>query len=156
VKKILAIILKDTKIRFTSPVEWLFFLIMPLIFIFILSGGTGAPADSRLTLLTVDQAASPLSGSLIAELEKSSSIKPKAATLQDALDEFDARQVSAVLIITSGFTAEALEDGRAEVELKQQKNNLNALVHSKQFKPQSDDLAAWWILPMPASAKPKQ
>jgi ABC-2 type transport system permease protein len=131
VKKILAIILKDTKIRFTSPVEWLFFLIMPLIFIFILSGGTGAPADSRLTLLTVDQAASPLSASLIAELEKSSSIKPKAATLQDALDEFDARQVSAVLIIPSGFTAEALADGRAEVELKQQKNNLNALVHQQ-------------------------
>ena len=40
--KIAAIILKDTKIRLTSPVEWLFFLILPVIFIFILSGGTGA------------------------------------------------------------------------------------------------------------------
>lgn len=126
--KIWSIIRKDALIRFTSPVEWMFFLILPVLFIFILSGGTGAPADSRLTLLTVDQAGSELSASLIAELEKSSAVRPVLTDLDDALDEFEARQVSAVLIIPENFTVEALQQGQAELELKQQQNNLNALV----------------------------
>lgn len=126
--KIWSIIRKDALIRFTSPVEWMFFLILPVLFIFILSGGTGAPADNRLTLLTVDQAGSELSTSLVAELEKSSSVRPVLTDLGDALDEFEARQVSAVLIIPESFNIETLQRGQAELELKQQQNNLNALV----------------------------
>jgi ABC-2 type transport system permease protein len=128
VKKIFAIIKKDTLIRFTSPVEWLFFIILPIVFILILSGGTGPPADQRIILLTVDQAQSTLSDALIAELEKSPSVRPELTDLDDALGKFDAYQVSAVLIILEGFTTEALQRGEAEVELKQQRNNLNAMV----------------------------
>ena len=127
-KKIFAIIKKDTLIRFTSPVEWLFFIILPIVFILILSGGTGPPADQRIILLTVDQAQSTLSDALIAELEKSPSVRPELTDLDDALGKFDAYQVSAVLIIPEGFTTEALQRGEAEVELKQQRNNLNAMV----------------------------
>lgn len=127
-KRILAIVYKDTLIRFTSPVEWLFFIIMPIVFIMILSGGTGPPPDQRITLLTVDQADTPLSAALIAELEKSPSVRPLLTVLDQALDQFDAFQVSAVLIIPEGFSTEALQQGRAEVELKQQQNNLNALI----------------------------
>lgn len=130
-KKIWSIIRKDTLIRFTSPVEWMFFLILPVIFILILSGGTGAPADNRLTLLTVDQANSSLSESLLSELKKSSSIKPKLSELEETLDQFNSRQASAVLIIPPNFTADALRQGKAQVELKQQKNSLNALVHQQ-------------------------
>ena len=129
--KIWSIFRKDTLIRFTSPVEWMFFLVLPVLFIMILSGGTGAPADNRLNLLTVDQAGSTLSAALVAELEKSSAIKPLLIELEDALDEFDSRQASAVLIIPAGFTVEALQQGQAQVELKQQQNNLNALVHQQ-------------------------
>jgi len=129
--KIWSIFRKDTLIRFTSPVEWMFFLVLPVLFIMILSGGTGAPADNRLNLLTVDQAGSTLSEALVAELEKSSAIKPLLIELEDALDEFDSRQASAVLIIPAGFTVEALQQGQAQVELKQQQNNLNALVHQQ-------------------------
>ena len=39
-KKIIAIFQKETILRFTSPVEWLFFLILPLFFTFVLAGGT--------------------------------------------------------------------------------------------------------------------
>jgi ABC-2 type transport system permease protein len=127
-KKILAIIKKDTLIRFTSPVEWLFFLVMPMVFILILSGGTGPPSDQRITLLTVDQAGSELSAALVAELEKSPSVRPALTDLADALGKFDAFQVSAVLIIPEDFTSEVLQRGEAAVELKQQQNNLNALV----------------------------
>jgi ABC-2 type transport system permease protein len=127
-KKILAIIFKDTRIRFTSPVEWMFFLVLPVIFILILSGGTGPPPDPRITLLVADRAQSDLSTALIEELEKSASIRPIPTALEDAVADFDARQVSAILIIPEDFTAETLVIGEAEVELRQQQNNLNAII----------------------------
>ncbi|MFA7406753.1 MAG: ABC transporter permease [Anaerolineaceae bacterium] len=129
--KIWSIIRKDILIRFTSPVEWMFFLILPILFIFILSGSIGIPADSRLDLMTVDQANSTLSAALIAELEKSSSIKPLMSDLKNALDSFESRQASSVLIIPESFTVEALQEGQAELEFKQQRNNLNALVQQQ-------------------------
>jgi ABC-2 type transport system permease protein len=127
-KKIIAISIKDTLIRFSNPVEWLFFFILPVIFIFILSGGTGPSSDQRITLLTVDQAQTSLSASLLAELERSTSVRPELTDREDALDEFDSRQVSAVLIIPEGFTMDSLREGEASVELLQQKNRINALI----------------------------
>lgn len=127
-KKVISIILKDTRIRFTSPVEWLFFLILPIVFILILSGGTGPPDDQRIHLQVVDQAKSELSEALISELEKSTSIKPIPTQYDEAVSDFDSRRVSAILIIPGNFTTETLEQGEAEVEMRQQQNNLNALI----------------------------
>jgi ABC-2 type transport system permease protein len=128
VKKIISIVYKDIRIRFSSPVEWLFFFILPVVFILILSGGTGPPQDQRITLQVVDQAESELSARLFSELEKSTSIRPSLTPLQEALDDFESRQVSAVLVIPQEFTLSTLQDGRAQVELMQQQNNLNALI----------------------------
>lgn len=127
-KKIVAISIKDMIIRFSNPVEWLFFFILPVIFIFILSGGTGPSSDQRITLPTVDQAQTSLSALLLAELERSTSVRPELTDLDDALDEFDSRQVSAVLIIPESFTLDSLRQGEATVELLQQKNRINALI----------------------------
>ena len=78
--KILAIIRKDTLLRFSSWTEWLFFLIMPVAFTVILSGGTGGPTDfdNRIRLVVVDQAQSALSTELIQTIEDSESIRPDA------------------------------------------------------------------------------
>ena len=103
-KKIFAIILKDTLIRFTSPVEWLFFFILPVVFILLLSGGTGPSADQRIHLEVVDQAQSELSIALLAELEQSTSIKPVLTTLENAVSDFESSQASAILIIPTDFT----------------------------------------------------
>ncbi len=127
-KKILAITLKDTLIRFTSPLEWLFFLILPVVFTFILSGGTSQVADSRVELFVVDEAQTPLSTSLFAELEKSTSVKPVLKARDDAISDFDSRKVSAVLILPAGFDMTALQSGSAEVELRQQPSNTDALI----------------------------
>jgi len=40
-KKIFAIAWKDTLMRFTGWSEWLFFLILPIVFTLVLAGGTG-------------------------------------------------------------------------------------------------------------------
>ena len=63
--KILAIFRKDTLVRFTSPMEWAFFLILPIVFTFLLGGGTGQSSDNRVPFYVVDRAASPLSASLL-------------------------------------------------------------------------------------------
>lgn len=130
-RKTLAIIIKDTLLRFTNPVEWLFFLLLPIVFIVVLSGGTGAPSDSRLRLMVVDQANSSLSASLLAELENSPTIRPVPTELKPAMQEFDSRQIAAILIIPADFTTENLQSRSAKLELRQQKNNLNALVHQQ-------------------------
>ncbi len=123
-KKIFAIFRKDTLLRFTSPVEWGFFLILPIIFTFILGGGTNMQnQDPRVFFYVVDQANSPLSASLLAELEKSSAVRPGLVSIEEAMEAFEDNQISAVLIIPSDFTLENLQKGSSRVELRQQPNN---------------------------------
>ena len=125
-KKFFAIFIKDTLIRFTSPVEWAFFLILPIFFTFLIGGGTVQNQDSRTFFYVVDQAQSPLSTALINELEMSSSVRPGLTSYDKAISEFEDNQVTAVLIIPLDFTLETLQAGNSAVELRQQPNNLSA------------------------------
>src|SRR5512136_1456370 len=127
-KKILAIAWKDTVLRFSGWAEWLFFLILPVVFTVILAGGTGASSDNRVRLVVVDQANSPLSEDLVAALENSQAVHPVAATLQQAETQFSQRRVSAVLVIPPAFDLAHLEQGGVQLELRQQPNNMNAMV----------------------------
>jgi ABC-2 type transport system permease protein len=127
-RKLIAIILKDTALRFTSPVEWLFFLILPIIFMLLIGGSTGAPADQRVGLYVVDEANSPLSAALIAELDKSTSVHAIVETRIKALEDFDARKVSAVLIVPANFAFDTLQANRAELELRLLPKNMNAVI----------------------------
>jgi ABC-2 type transport system permease protein len=115
-------------LRFTSFSEWLFFLILPILFTFILAGGTGPQADSRLKLMVVDQAKTPLSIELLSALEDSESVNPELINLNDGEEQFDTREISALLIIPAGFDQSALESGTLTLELRQQPNNLDAMV----------------------------
>lgn len=126
-KKLLAIIKKDTILRFTSPMEWMFFIILPLVFIYLISGGTTQTGDTRLVLTVVDQADTALSQALLDELAKSSAVNPVLTEYDQALQEFEQLKVSAVLIIPSDFTADALTLGSASLELRKQPNTLNGL-----------------------------
>lgn len=124
--KILAIFRKDTLVRFTSPLEWAFFLLLPIVFTFILGGGTGQSSDNRVPFYVVDRAESTLSASLVQELENSTAVRPILMNYEDALAEFEERQVTAVLIIPPDFTLESLQAGASQVELRQQPNNVRA------------------------------
>ncbi len=127
--KIFAIAFKDVKIRFTGFAEWLYFLILPVVFTVILAGGTVAGnTDPRIRLAVVDQANTSLSADLIAAIEKSDSVRPDVMTLEKAESQFSQRNVSAVLVIPTGFDQESLQQGKAELELRQQPNNTNTIV----------------------------
>lgn len=127
-KKIFAIAWKDTLLRFTGLSEWIFFLILPIVFTLVLAGGTGGSSDNRVRLVVVDQANSPLSADLVAALANSQAVRPDLLTLAQAETQFSQRSASAVLIIPVEFDLAHLEQGNIQLQLRQQPNNMNALV----------------------------
>jgi ABC-2 type transport system permease protein len=127
-KKIFAIAWKDTLLRFTGLSEWIFFLILPIVFTLVLAGGTGGSSDNRVRLVVVDQANSTLSADLVAALANSQAVRPDLLTLAQAETQFSQRSASAVLIIPVEFDLAHLEQGNIQLELRQQPNNMNALV----------------------------
>lgn len=127
-KKILAITWKDTLVRFDGFSRWLFFLILPIVFTLVLGGGTGVSKDNRVRLVVVDQANSPLSADLVAALGNSQTVRPDLLTLAKAEAQFSQRNATAVLIIPAEFDLTHLEQGSIPLELRQQPNNMNAMV----------------------------
>lgn len=126
-KKILAIAWKDAIIRFASPSELIFFIILPLVFTFLLAGGTPSNNDdNRIRLPVVDESNTAISQQIIAELKKSTAVRPDVMTRDEAQSQFDERRADIVFIIPAGIDIESLQRGSAEVEMLQQPNNLNA------------------------------
>jgi ABC-2 type transport system permease protein len=119
--KITAIIWKDTRVRFASASEWLFFIALPVVFTFIIGGGFGgAPgSDERIRLLVADEAHSTLSADLLAALQKSETVRADVLSRSQAEEAFEAPNASALLIIPTNF------DMRHTLELRTQSNNLN-------------------------------
>jgi ABC-2 type transport system permease protein len=130
-RKILAITRKDTLLRFSSVAEWLYFLILPIFFTVVLAGGTGGPQDPRVVLAVVDQAGTPLAADLLSVLEQSDAVRPELVTLDRAEDLFSGRERAAVLIIPAGFDMAHLEQGEAQLELRQLPNSMNALIAAR-------------------------
>jgi ABC-2 type transport system permease protein len=128
-KKIFAIAWKDALIRFSGFSELIFFIILPLVFTFILGGSPNpVDADNRIRLVVADQAHTALSSALIADLEKSTAVRPEVLDLAKAESEFSDRSASVLLIIPSGFDSDSLSGNTAELELRQQPNNMDAVI----------------------------
>lgn len=129
-KKIFAIAWKDAVIRFASSSELLFFIILPLIFTFLLAGGTpsGGATNNRTRLVVVDLADTAISHQIVAELENSTSTYPDVKSLEEAEEEFEARRTDAMLVIPVGLDLESIQNGSAELEFRQQPNNMDATI----------------------------
>lgn len=128
-KKIFAIAWKDAIIRFASSSELLFFIILPIVFTFLLAGGTpSGNEDNRIHLLVVDEAQTPISQQMLAELKNSTAVRSEVASRDEAQKQFDDRRASAVFIIPAGIDIASLQNASAEVELLQQPNNINATI----------------------------
>jgi len=128
-KKIFAIAWKDATIKFASKSEWLFFIILPMIFTFLIAGGVpSGDEDNRIRLLVVDEAQTPISQQIISDLENSTAVRAEIVAREEAESQFDDRRASVVFIIPAGIDIVSLQNGSAEVELLQQPNNLNASI----------------------------
>ncbi len=131
-KKIFAIAWKDAIVRFASSSELLFFVILPVVFTFLLAGGTpSGNEENRIRLLVVDEAQTTISQQIIDELENSTAVYPEVVEREEAQSQFDERRASSVLIIPAGIDLASLQSGSAEVEMLQQPNNLNATVQER-------------------------
>jgi len=128
-KKIFAIAWKDTVIRFASASEWLFFIILPIVFTFIFAGGvpTGNE-DNRIRLVVADQANTTISQEIIGELESSTAVRPDVLPLEEAEAEFDSRRVVAMLVIPPGLDLESIQNGTAQLDFRQPPNNMDASI----------------------------
>jgi hypothetical protein len=99
-RKIFAIAWKDAIARFANPSELLFFIVLPVVFTFILAGGTPqGNEDPRIDLLVVDEAKTSISQQVIDELENSTAVNPELTTRDEAQSLFDDRRAEVVLII---------------------------------------------------------
>ncbi|HAV76100.1 MAG TPA: hypothetical protein DCX53_01975 [Anaerolineae bacterium] len=128
-KKIFAIAWKDAIIRFASPSELLFFIILPVVFTFLLAGGTpSGNEDNRIRLLVVDESNTAVSQQILAELENSTAVRSEVVSHEEAQSQFDDRSAAAVFILPAEIDIASLQDGTAEVELLQQPNNINATI----------------------------
>jgi ABC-2 type transport system permease protein len=128
-KKLFAIAWKDAIVRFASSSELLFFIILPVVFTFLLAGGTpSGDTDNRIRLVVVDQADTSISREIFAELEKSTAVRPEYFPLEEAEEMFDARRASSLLIIPAGLDMASIQNGTAELDFRKQPNNLNATV----------------------------
>src|SRR5258705_13597072 len=94
-KKIFAIAWKDAIIRFTGSSELIFFIILPIVFTFLLAGGTpSADDDNRVRLVVVDQANTSVSQEIIAELDKSTAVRPDMLSLDKTEEQFSQRRAT--------------------------------------------------------------
>jgi ABC-2 type transport system permease protein len=127
--KIFAIAWKDATIKFSNKSEWLFFIILPIAFTFLIAGGVpSGDVDNRIRLLVVDEAQTSISQQIISDLENSTAVRAEIVAREEADSQFDDRRASVVFIIPAGIDIASLQNGSAEVELLQQPNNLNATI----------------------------
>ena len=128
-KKIFAIAWKDAIIRFASSSELLFFIILPIVFTFLLAGGTpSGDDDERIWLPVVDEANTAISQQMISELENSTAVRPEVLRREKAQSQFDERRAAAVVIIPAGIDVQSLQNSSAQVELLQQPNNIDTTI----------------------------
>ncbi len=122
-----AIAWKDALIRFSSRMELLFFIVLPMVFTLLLGGGLGMGAgqqDGRLPIAVINNAGSPLADEMIAALDASTTVRAtvyEAAAADKALDDKD---VLAVLDIPATFVAGGQD---LALELRSADNDTNIL-----------------------------
>ena len=127
-KKIFAIAWKDTLVRFSGRSEWIFFLVLPIVFTLVLAGVTGRSASTRVHLVVVDQAHSPLSTDLIDALQKSEAVRPDLQSLDAAESQLSRQKISTLLVIPPDFDLQHLEQGHVQLELRTLPNRLDAIM----------------------------
>ena len=128
-RQIIAIAWKDILIRFSSRSELLFFIVLPVVFTLILSGGLAklGQNDDRVPVLVVDQDHSPLSAELLQTMGQSSGIRAVPLAADQAAAEFAKNSAPAWLTVPAGFGAALTAGQPITLDLRALPNNLNAL-----------------------------
>lgn len=122
--KIFAIAKKNALVRFSSPGQLIFFIVLPLVFTFALAGGpAGANAqDDRPKVAVVNESSSSAAAELMDAMRGSSAINASASARQQAQTAFENNDVATVLTIPQNFG-----EGERALNIKSQTNSLDAM-----------------------------
>ncbi len=130
-KQILAIAWKDTVIRFASRGEWLFFLVLPVVFTMVVNFGVGSAygsgGDSRIPVLVVDQDGGELARDLIAALNASATVRVELTDPADAMSRFKEREAPAILVIPAGLEQARASGQTADLQFTAAAGNSDAI-----------------------------
>ncbi len=105
-QKIWSIIRKDTLLRFSSPVEWVFFLILPMLFTVVLAAATGVYSDGRLALKVMDYSQPGSTEQLFAALGESDLIRLDPLASKGSFEEAELGTADSLLLVAPDFTSQ--------------------------------------------------
>ncbi|MBE2232573.1 MAG: ABC transporter permease [Anaerolinea sp.] len=127
--RILNIARKDTLLRFASPSELLFFIVLPVIFTVVVSGFVSSQVnrDNRIAVLVVNQDGGALSNDLVQALADSGSVRPQTLEAAAAAAQFDDGDAPAMLTIPAGFEASLRAGQPVELDLQLEPANINSV-----------------------------
>ena len=112
-RKIWAITWKDMRLRFSSRSEYLFFLILPLLFTTILGGlSFGSDGDNRIRLPVVNEDGGVEAQALLTTLADSGAVRTEEVARAEAETLYEDQDVVAMLVIPAGFSS-SLQQGEA-------------------------------------------
>lgn len=149
-QKITAMAWKDTIVRFSSRTEILFFLILPLVFTVLLSGGVGGSltgdGDNRIVLLVVNEDDSEPAATLVDALAASDVVRINEQPLAEAEALFADEEASALLVIPAGFGAAVLGGETAVLDLRQLPNDSNASAADRAVQTAVSQISRPWVI----------
>ncbi|PKO16905.1 MAG: hypothetical protein CVU39_06715 [Chloroflexi bacterium HGW-Chloroflexi-10] len=132
-KRIFNIAWTDIKIEFSEKSTLVFFLILPLIFTTIIGIGLkntfsdDADADPRLALPVVNLDGGTYANELLAFMQSSDNTRPVEFDLASAENQFAGGDISAYLVIPSGFSEQAQNTQGATLVFFQAPGSTNAI-----------------------------
>ncbi len=125
-RKLLALAIHDFKIQLDSPMDWVFFLVAPVIFTVIVGlglGGTAQDQDSRLAVAIVDADGGALAAELRAALEASDVVRIESTTMARAEIMLGNADVAAIVSLPAGFSQAVLDGEPVELLVRTSPDN---------------------------------
>lgn len=127
--RILNIARKDTLLRFASPSELLFFIVLPVIFTMVVSNFASGQVnrDNRIAVLVVNQDGGALSQDLVQVLTDGGSVRPETLDAAAAAAQFDDGDAPALLTIPAGFEASLRAGQPVDLDLQLEPTSVNGM-----------------------------
>ena len=142
VRQLAAIIRKDLLVRFSSPSELLFFIVLPVVFILILSGaafGDGAEAETVLPVVTQEEGG--LAARLLEELEAAPSVEPRVVSLEEAETMVSGEEAPALLVIPADLNERLARGEAVSLTWRALPDNTAALAAEQTARAALDEIA---------------
>ena len=122
-KQLWAVAVNELKVEFADRSTWFSFLILPLIFTVVIGVATrglggDSNADSRAPAALVNEDGGPLAAAFTNALAQSKVVRFETATEGRALNQLQANDVLAVIVLPPGFSADLAAGRKVTVSLQ--------------------------------------